>query len=349
MKGKDKKSITKEYLRKHPKMLTKTLARKLVKDFPKLYPNIENARSNIRYWRKNYGDRNRKTITTDEFQREEKHIKDWMQELKEQEQNPVEQVPTIRKRLFYDIETAFATGWFWRPGFKLTITAGQVITPARIICISYKWEDEEVVHTLTWDKGDDSKLIQDFAKLMHEADEVVAHNGDRFDLKWVRTRALLHKIPLSPYIKTIDTLKMAKYHYNFNSNRLDDIGQQLGLGEKIKVNIALWEDIIFRNSEEALAEMSRYCEQDVVLLQDVYSVLRPYAKPKMHYGALNGEASYSCPECGSEQVSFIRTRTTAAGSIKREMKCKSCLQSYETNNKKYMDYFEATHKHRWVK
>ena len=95
------------------------------------------------------------------------------------------------KRLFFDIETSPCLGWFWRPGWKTRLSYNNVIEDAKIICVSYKWEDEEEVYTLDWgSKKDDKALIKEFVKIMNTAHEIVGHNGDRFDIPWVRTRAL---------------------------------------------------------------------------------------------------------------------------------------------------------------
>ena len=117
----------------------------------------------------------------------------------------------MRKRLFYDIETSFNVGIFWRTGYNLTINPGDIIHERAIICICYKWEGEDEIHSLTWSKNQcDKAMLKQFIKVMAQADEIVAHNGDRFDLKWVRTRALFHGIDVMPTVKTIDTLKWAK-------------------------------------------------------------------------------------------------------------------------------------------
>ncbi len=101
----------------------------------------------------------------------------------------------MRKRLFYDIETSFNVGVFWRTGYNLTINPGDIIHERAIICICYKWEGEEEIHSLTWSKSQsDKKMIEQFVKLIAQADQIVAHNGDKFDLKWIRTRALMHGI-----------------------------------------------------------------------------------------------------------------------------------------------------------
>ena len=63
-----------------------------------------------------------------------------------------------RKRLFFDIETSFNIGWFWRAGYKQAITPEQIIHERKVICISYKWEGEDEVYNLIqkaavdWDK-----------------------------------------------------------------------------------------------------------------------------------------------------------------------------------------------------
>ena len=89
-------------------------------------------------------------------------------------------------RLFWDIETSPNIGFFWRPGYKVSLTHDNIIKERAIICICYKWEKEKKVHSLVWDKGCDKQICKEFMEVMEMADEMVAHNGDRFDLKWFR-------------------------------------------------------------------------------------------------------------------------------------------------------------------
>ena len=86
------------------------------------------------------------------------------------------------RRLFFDIETSPCLGWFWRPSYNTTINPNQIIEYAKVICISYMWEGDTKVHNLSWTKDQcDKKMIEDFIKVMNKADEIVAHNGDRFN------------------------------------------------------------------------------------------------------------------------------------------------------------------------
>jgi hypothetical protein len=249
-----------------------------------------------------------------------------------------------RKRLFYDIETSMAIGWMWRAGYDQRISADQIIEPQRIICISYKWEGEDKVHTIEWDKGCDYELMRKFIDVINSSDEAIAHNGDRFDMKWLRTRALIHGFDFSPNIITTDTCKISRSRFNFHSNKLNDIAKQLKLGEKLETGLQLWLDIVFKNCKSSMAKMTAYCEQDVIVLEDVYNVIRPYAKHRVNHGVKNNGEMFGCPECGSDKVTYLRPRYTAAGTVKREMQC-GCGTFYEINNRSYMLYFEHTHSH----
>jgi DNA polymerase elongation subunit (family B) len=112
---------------------------------------------------------------------------------------------TKRKRLYFDIETSPNIGFFWQSGYKLNIGYQNILKERAIICICYKWEGEKDVQAFTWDKKQsDKKMLQDFIKVVDTADELVGHNGDKFDLSWIRTRCLFHGIQMFPNYTTID-------------------------------------------------------------------------------------------------------------------------------------------------
>ena len=125
------------------------------------------------------------------------------------------------KRLFFDIETSPNIGLFWTAGYKQNISHDNIIKERAIICIAYKWAGEKKIHALTWDKNQDDKaMLAQFIKIANEADELIGHNGDRFDLPWIRTRCIYHNIPVFPNYVTIDTLKSARSKFKFNSNAI---------------------------------------------------------------------------------------------------------------------------------
>lgn len=225
------------------------------------------------------------------------------------------------KRLYFDIETAPNIGLFWRAGFKQTISYESIIQERSIICICYKWAGEKKVYSLVWDKNqNDKQMLQEFIKVMNEADEIVGHNSDKYDEPWVRTRCLYHGIPVFPNYTTLDTLKKARAKFAFQSNTLNYIAQFLGVGAKKHTSFDLWKKIILNKDPKALDYMVKYCKQDVVILEKVYLKLANYITNKVHHG----EEKCDCPECGSKKMKFSRNRISATGLKRVQLQCQNC-------------------------
>jgi DNA polymerase elongation subunit (family B) len=241
-----------------------------------------------------------------------------------------------KKRLFFDIETSPNIGFFWSAGYKLNIPYSNIIKERAIICICYKWEGDDKVYSLNWDNNqDDKKMLEKFMVVANEATELVGHNGDRFDLPWIRTRCLYHRIPVFPTYTTIDTLKHSRSKFRFNSNRLDYISQFLKVGEKLETGFDLWKDIVLNKDKEALEKMITYCKNDVVILEKVYHELANYVPHKTHYGVALGNEKYSCPECGSNDLRFSQRRYTAAGTPRIQLQCNECHKYHTVSNSVY--------------
>jgi DNA polymerase elongation subunit (family B) len=241
---------------------------------------------------------------------------------------------TKRRRLYFDIEVSANIGLFWQSGYKLQIATENIIKERAVICICYKWEDDNNIYYLQWDKKQcDKKLLQDFINVANTADELVGHNGDKFDLSWIRTRCLFHNIQMFPSYNTIDTLKVARSKFRFNSNRLDYIGKFLGLGQKNHTNFDLWKDIMLKNDKTAMNTMIDYCIQDVVLLEKVHKALSNHIPAKTHYGVIFGQDKGSCPECGSDDLVINNRRVTAAGTKKIQFICKTCNKMHSKTDK----------------
>jgi uncharacterized protein YprB with RNaseH-like and TPR domain len=241
---------------------------------------------------------------------------------------------TKRRRLFFDIETSPNIGLFWEAGYKKNIDYSNIIQERAIICICYKWEDEKEVYSLQWDsKQNDKVMLQKFIEVANLANEMVGHNGDKFDLAWIRTRCLFHKIEMFPAYVTIDTLKIARSKFRFNSNRLNYIADFLGLGQKIKTEYSLWKDILLKKDKIAMEKMIKYCKKDVILLEQVFNALKNHIPPKTHYGVIFGHYKGSCPECGSDDIIIKDRRALASGIIKLIFRCKTCGKHHNKTDK----------------
>ncbi len=188
-------------------------------------------------------------------------------------------------------------------------------------------------------------MLKKFLEVLKESDECVSHNGDRFDLKWLRTRLISHGHKSIPELKSIDTLKIARSKFNFPSNKLDAIGEYLGIGRKKKQGqkMEMWHDIILKNSKSAMNDMLDYCDGDVKLLEKAYLKMEGFAKPKTHQGVMfnSSEDKCDCPYCANPITYYCRTKVSAAGTKSIQLQCKECgkyfivsVQAYNLRQKK---------------
>lgn len=210
------------------------------------------------------------------------------------------------KVLLFDIETAPSLGWFWQM-YDTNII--EVKEHGYMLSFSAKWLGESKVYTYSladfsghkaWSTND-KKLVQKLSEMIAEADIVVAHNGDRFDIPTTNTRLIVNGFkPLTP-TRTVDTLKVARSKFNFLSNRLDDLGNFLGVGRKLPhTGKNLWFKCM-ANDASAWKTMRRYNEQDVRLLEAVYLKLRPWMTNHPNLNIYN-QTDCSCRACGSSRI-----------------------------------------------
>lgn len=218
--------------------------------------------------------------------------------------------------LALDIETAPSIGMYFDP-YK----EGNIVSQVQswyILSYSYQWLGEKAVHVRglvdypRYDKErtNDKLLMADLWKLLDEADIVIAHNGDKFDIKKINARFLFHGFkPPAPY-KTVDTLKVARRYFKLDSNRLDAVAKYLNIGAKLPhTGINLWE-LCMAGDRKAWNMMKRYNKHDVVLLVAVYYALRAWMTNHPNVNVFS-EEQHACPNCGGacQRRGFSPTRT----------------------------------------
>lgn len=226
------------------------------------------------------------------------------------------------RRLFYDLETSPNLGFFWRPGWKISINPEAIVKERQIICISWKWEGEKKTHVISWDKNQDDKaMLREFLAVAEQADELCAHFGDSFDMPWFRARCLIQGLDPLPIFKTIDTKAIAGKYFYFNSNKLDYLAGILGFGHKSDTDWQMWVDIVLNKSRKQLDRMMKYCARDVLLLEKVWAKICHATPPKSHAGVLMGYSRWTCPHSGSRNVRRTKIISTPKGMIQHQMYC----------------------------
>jgi hypothetical protein len=244
---------------------------------------------------------------------------------------------TDAKILFLDVETAPSLGYVWA---KWQTNVIEFKNDWYMLSFAYKWSTDKKVTAVGLDDApkykrgseDDKWLSQRLWELLNEADIIIAHNGDDFDLPKINTRLLFHGLkPPSPY-KTVDTLKIARKSFKFDSNKLDDLARQLGLGRKLPhTGFHLWKGCM-SGDPESWSLMKRYNGHDVELLEELYYLVRSWSRnhPQVNQGRTADEA---CPKCGSLKVQRRGFSYTLLRR-KQRFQCTNCSTWYEGSAKK---------------
>lgn len=225
------------------------------------------------------------------------------------------------KVLLYDLETSPNIGFTW--GTRETDVI-KIIHPRQIISIAWKWLGEDDVKVLSLpsfpgykrDRRDNKALMQEISKLFEEADIVVGHNVKRFDDRRANTDLIKHGFQPPPPHSQVDTLEFARFMFDFNSNKLGDLGDFLGLGSKVKhPGFEMWEKCL-AGDPKAWALMELYNKGDVILLEKVYLKLRPWMK---NHPALTprDRAFFACPYCHSKRIEGRGHRYTKLAKVQR--------------------------------
>ena len=227
-----------------------------------------------------------------------------------------------KELLFLDIETAPNLAHIWG---MYEQNALDFVSECYIMCYSAKWGKKHIVKGLPDYKGyspgteNDYPLVKEVWDLLNNAEVVCWQNGDEFDKKKINTRFVYWGLgPPSPY-KTIDTKKVAKRYFAFNSNALDNMGQFLGLGRKIKhEGFELWQKCL-KGDLKAWNRMKKYCKNDITLLEKLYLRFVPWIQTHPNLW----KDRIACPKCGSNNIQsrgYVETNTTKY----RRIQCNSC-------------------------
>lgn len=193
-----------------------------------------------------------------------------------------------------------------------------------IFCAGYKWIGRRGVKVLSVTPDDplnDREIVVQMHKVLADADILIHQNGDRFDLRKFNARAIFHGLPPLPKIPSVDTLKVARKHFAFTSNRLDYLGKYLGIGPKQETPRGLWIDCM-KGSAKALRTMARYNRRDVVLLEAIYWKLLPFIRNHPNLGLWTSD-SRVCPNCGGDDVVRDGEELTRVNRFPR-FRCRSC-------------------------
>lgn len=241
------------------------------------------------------------------------------------------------KILVIDIETAPILASVWGL-FDQNVGLPMIERDWFILSYSAKWlgDDRIMYHDLRGkdllsDNVDDSQLLRQVHYLLNESDAVIAHNGDRFDIKKLKTRFILNGMPPVKKFLTIDTLKVARREFAFTSNTLQYLSNVLVDDPELRKKksqkfsgFELWKECL-KDNIEAWEEMKLYNQNDILSLEQVYYKMRPWMMNHPNVALMGNELPDvpTCRKCGSTEVIKRGVRLTP-NYYRQEWQCKDC-------------------------
>jgi len=239
------------------------------------------------------------------------------------------------KVLFLDIETAPILAMVWGIHDQ-NVGLNQIESDWSILSWAAKWlgEDEVMYEDLRLlkDKSNDKRLLKGVWKLMDEADIIVTQNGKSFDIKKLNARFIINGFRPPSSFQQIDTLRLARKHFGFTSNKLEYMTDKLNKKyKKLKhekfAGIELWRECL-RNNQKAWKEMEKYNKYDVLALEELYETLMPWdGNQTVNFSVYQEDATVKVCSCGSK--AFINKGWNYSKSGKKSrFLCKSCGSAY---------------------
>ncbi len=234
------------------------------------------------------------------------------------------------KVLTLDIETSPIEGYVWGL-FDQNIGLNQIKKDWFILAWAAKWLDDPASKVIyrdgskAKDMSNDKPLLVELSELINQADVIISQNGDRFDFKKIRARAVIHKLPPIRRCKSTDMLKETRKVFGFTSHKLEYMTGVLNtkykkLSHKKYPGFELWKAVLANNSD-AWTEMRKYCIHDVLSTDELYSNLQGWI-------TTHNEANYyddlklRC-FCGSADLASKEIRRQASGEYQGYI-CRDC-------------------------
>lgn len=122
----------------------------------------------------------------------------------------------------------------------------------------------------------DKAIAKRLAEELSAFDVLVAHNGTRFDIPFIRTRLARWSLRPLPEIKLIDPCKISRAKLRMSYNSLDKIAGFLGCNSKTDVTGEMWVRAALDGDRKAMDYIVDHCVEDVETLTGIVDAVKPY-------------------------------------------------------------------------
>lgn len=237
------------------------------------------------------------------------------------------------KVLILDIETSPILAHVWQL-WENNVALNQIVEDWSILSWSAKWiGNDKIMYMDTRNEKDprnDKKIVAGLWNLMDEADVIIGQNSKSFDIPKINARLFKHGFKKPSSFRQIDTMRLAKKHFKFTSNKLEYLSKSFltdvqKSDHKKFPGHSLWSECL-KGNVEAFKEMQAYNVTDILTTESLYKKLQPWDsslnfnvyhdafhfqcacgsldfKKKGHVYSNTGKFKrYICQKCGSESV-----------------------------------------------
>lgn len=232
--------------------------------------------------------------------------------------------------LVFDLETAPVTAYTWGL-WDQNIALNQIKQDWHLLAWSAKWYGDPASKTMYMDNRhkaqvqDDKHLIVELSKLLNKADIIITQNGEKFDVRKLNARAVIHGLPPIKPCKSTDLLKESRKVFAFTSHKLEYMANVLNtkykkLKHKEYPGFELWSAIL-AGDKRAWKVMQKYCMRDVLATEELYQKLQGWIRTQ-NMACYIDDAIMRC-KCGSDKLTKEGYAHTEAGKY-QIYHCRAC-------------------------
>lgn len=169
---------------------------------------------------------------------------------------------------FLDIETT-----------NLKANAGPMLSWAMKVRGEKEPRQDVITRAELLDKSYDRRIVQSCIDNIREMDAIVTYFGSRFDVPFLRTRAIGMGLDFPKFGEVFhwDLFYQARSKLLTHRKSLDAITAFMGIEGKTHLDMEIWFDARF-GDQDALDYVVEHNLQDVLILEKAFDKLEPYAK-----------------------------------------------------------------------
>lgn len=193
-----------------------------------------------------------------------------------------------------------------------------------VLCGSIKSLGEDKIETIVNKNGwDDKEAVGKLGDILSKSRGFITQNGKRFDVRFLNTRLLFHRLPPLPAsTRHFDTQEIMWKKLKMRTS-LDSAQKFFGLPtSKTPVTIQTWTKAAF-GDPKAMREVVVHCERDVRATEELYYRIRSLGGYQWNFGSIYDSPGGTCFHCGSSKAQR-RGWAYALTTKSRRYQCQSC-------------------------